>query len=104
MIVELGHYALILALVAAVVQAVVPLWGAHYNRLGLMQVARPAARLQFLLLCVAYASLAWAFIVSYFSVLYVALHSNTATPLVYRIAAVWGSHEGSLLLWTLVLA
>ena len=104
MIVELGHFALILALMVTVVQAVLPLWGAHTNRLGLMKVARPAARLQFALMCLAYGCLTWAFIDYDFSVLYVAMHSNTATPLVYRIAAVWGSHEGSLLLWTLILS
>lgn len=104
MIIELGHFALILALAVTVVQAVVPLWGAHKNQQALMAVARPAARLQLLLLCIAYACLTWAFIDNDFSVQYVAMHSNTATPLVYRIAAVWGSHEGSLLLWALILS
>ncbi|NMG35904.1 heme lyase CcmF/NrfE family subunit [Azoarcus sp. TTM-91] len=104
MIPELGHFALVLALVIALVQAVVPLLGAHRNRLALMAVGRPAALGQFLFTGFSFACLTWAFVVNDFSVEYVAMHSNTATPLIYRITAVWGSHEGSLLLWALTLS
>ncbi|PWF21244.1 heme lyase CcmF/NrfE family subunit [Corticimicrobacter populi] len=104
MIPELGHYALLLAFALALVQAVVPLAGARSGRLALMRVGRAAAHAQLLFIVLAYVALTWAFVVSDFSVRYVALHSNTATPLIYRITAVWGSHEGSLLLWNLALA
>jgi len=104
MIPELGHFALVLALVIALVQAVVPLLGAHRNRLALMAMGRPAALGQFLFTGFSFACLTWAFVVNDFSVEYVAMHSNTATPLIYRITAVWGSHEGSLLLWALTLS
>ncbi len=104
MIAELGHYALILALALAFVQATLPLVGAHTGRLGLMRAGSAAAQGQLLFLLFAYACLTWAFIDTDFSVQYVALHSNTATPLIYRITAVWGSHEGSLLLWNLTMA
>lgn len=104
MIPELGHFALILALCVALVQAVVPLVGAQRGAVAWMAVARPAARLQLLFVAIAFACLTYAFVVSDFSVAYVAHNSNTATPLIYRISGVWGSHEGSLLLWALVLA
>ncbi|NMG66623.1 heme lyase CcmF/NrfE family subunit [Azoarcus indigens] len=104
MIPELGHFALVLAFVIALVQAVVPLLGAHRNRLALMAVGRPAALGQFLFTGFSFACLTWAFVANDFSVEYVAMHSNTATPLIYRITAVWGSHEGSLLLWALTLS
>jgi hypothetical protein len=95
MIYELGHFSLILALAVALVQAVLPLAGAQRNRAAWMAVARPAARAQCLFLVVAYACLTHAFVVSDFSVALAANHSNTALPLVYRITAVWGNHEGS---------
>ncbi|MBS0552438.1 MAG: heme lyase CcmF/NrfE family subunit, partial [Proteobacteria bacterium] len=104
MIPELGHFSLVLAFVLSLVQAVVPLVGASRNRSALMAVGRPAAQGQFFFVAFSFACLTWAFITSDFSVEYVALHSNTATPLYYRITGVWGSHEGSLLLWALVLA
>lgn len=104
MIPELGHFSLVLAFVLSLVQAVVPLVGASRNRAALMAVGRPAAQGQFFFVAFSFACLTWAFISSDFSVQYVALHSNTATPLYYRITGVWGSHEGSLLLWALVLA
>ncbi len=104
MIPELGHFALVLALVLALVQAIVPMVGASRNRLALMAVGRPAAQGQFFFVAIAFACLTWAFVTSDFSVEYVAMHSNTATPMYYRITGVWGSHEGSLLLWALVLA
>ena len=104
MIPELGHFALILALVISLVQAILPLVGAHHNRAALMAVARPAAQGQFLFIAFAFGCLTWAFVNNDFSVQYVAQHSNTATPLYYRITGVWGSHEGSLLLWALTLS
>ncbi len=101
---ELGHFALILALVLALVQAVVPLVGASTDRPAWMALARPAARGQFLFIAIAFACLTRAFIDNDFSVLYVAEHSNSLLPVVYRITAVWGGHEGSILLWALILA
>ncbi len=103
MIPELGHFSLILALVLAAVLGVLPMWGAARGDAALMAVARPAARLQFVLVAVAFVALSWAFAMNDFSVAYVAQHSNTRLPLVYRLTAVWGSHEGSLLLWGLML-
>jgi cytochrome c-type biogenesis protein CcmF len=103
MIPELGHFALILALLVAIVQSVVPLIGAHRRDAVLMGIAKPAARAQFFLVALAFVCLAWSFATSDFSVVNVAEHSNTQLPLQYRVAATWGSHEGSLLLWVLML-
>lgn len=103
MIPELGHFALILAMIVAFLQAVLPLIGTARGALALIGVARPAARVQFILALFATASLAWAFAANDFSVQYVAAHSNTQLPLIYRLTAVWGGHEGSLLLWGLML-
>jgi cytochrome c-type biogenesis protein CcmF len=104
MIAELGHFALILALVLSLVQATVPMIGAHRNRIALMGVGRPAAHGQFFFLIFAYVCLTWAFIESDFSVRLAAANSHTDTPLVYKITGVWGNHEGSLLLWALALS
>ncbi len=104
MITELGHFALILALVMALVQSVFPLMGAARHQPHWMALARPAARGQFLFVVLAYAALTNAFVANDFSVLYVAQHSNSALPLVYRVTAVWGGHEGSILLWALILS
>jgi len=104
MIPELGHFALILALLVAIVQGVLPLLGAHRRNVAWMALARPAAQTQWMLLLVAFACLTYAFVVNDFSVQYVAEHSNSQLPTVYRVAAVWGGHEGSLLLWVLLLA
>jgi cytochrome c-type biogenesis protein CcmF len=104
MIPEIGHLALILALLVALAQGTIPLWGAYRRDPTLMAFAKPAARAQFSLILVAFVCLAWTFGTSDFSVELVALHSNTQLPLPYRIAATWGSHEGSLLLWALMLA
>jgi cytochrome c-type biogenesis protein CcmF len=101
---ELGHFALILALLVATAQAAVPLVGAAYGEPRLMALAKPAARVQFLLVVIAFACLAASFIGNDFSVQNVATNSNSELPLRYRFAATWGSHEGSLLLWTLMLA
>ncbi|MCG8325433.1 MAG: heme lyase CcmF/NrfE family subunit [Thiotrichales bacterium] len=104
MIPELGHFALILALAVTIVQAVIPGMGLIYRRHDWMRVAGPATCLQFVLVLFAYAILTYAFIVHDFSVLYVANTSNSALPLIYRISGVWGAHEGSLLLWVLILS
>lgn len=103
MIPELGHFALILTLLVAFVLGILPLLGAQRNDVALMALARPAARLLFLLVLVSFGCLAWAFVANDFSVAYVANHSHSQLPLVYRVTAVWGSHEGSLLLWGLML-
>ncbi len=104
MIVEIGHFALALALCVALVQAAVPLWGAHRGNPQAMALARPAANLQLLLVAVAYAALTWAFYTSDFSVKLVFDNSHSAKPLIYKLAGVWGNHEGSMLLWILILA
>ena len=104
MIVELGHYALILALMVAVLQGVLPLIGVTTRNWHWQSMARPAALMQFLLVSLAFAALAYAFQENDFSVRYVATHSNTRLPAMYRFAAVWGGHEGSLLLWLELLA
>ena len=104
MIVELGHYALILALLVALLQGVLPLVGATTRNWHWQSLSRPAALLQFLLVSLAFAALAYAFQDNDFSVRYVAEHSNTRLPVMYRFAAVWGGHEGSLLLWLELLA
>jgi cytochrome c-type biogenesis protein CcmF len=101
---EIGHFALILALSLAILQGVLPLVGAHRNDAAMMATARTAAVGQLLFVSVAYACLTWAFINNDFSVAYVANHSQLSLPTVYKIAAVWGGHEGSVLLWVLVLA
>jgi cytochrome c-type biogenesis protein CcmF len=103
MIPELGHFALILALLVSVLQGVLPLIGAHRNRLAWIAFARPASQTAALLLTFAFGCLTWAFVANDFSVVYVAQHSNTLLPTQYRVAAVWGGHEGSLLLWVLML-
>jgi cytochrome c-type biogenesis protein CcmF len=104
MLPELGQILLILALLVAMLQAVVPLAGAQRGHLPWMAVARPAALAQLALVGGAFALLTWAFVHQDFSVAYVAENSNSLLPPVYRYSAVWGAHEGSLLLWTLVLA
>jgi cytochrome c-type biogenesis protein CcmF len=103
MIPELGQLALSLALVVAMVQAVMPLSGAARNNLAWMSLARPAAQAQALLVAFAFGCLTWSFVTNDFSVSYVAMHSNSALPLHYRVAGVWGGHEGSFLLWCLIL-
>lgn len=104
MIVELGHFALILALMVAVVQTVLPLWGAQSRNAALMALAGPAAVAQFLLIAFAFAVLTYAFVVSDFSLAVVTSNSHTLKPMLYKISGVWGNHEGSLLLWVLILA
>ncbi|MFH1605326.1 MAG: heme lyase CcmF/NrfE family subunit, partial [Pseudomonadota bacterium] len=103
MIPELGNFALMLTLCIALVQGVLPLLGAARGNAVWMAVARPAAQGQFLFIAFAFACLTYAFVTNDFSVKYVAEHSNSRLPLEYRVAGVWGGHEGSLLLWTLML-
>jgi cytochrome c-type biogenesis protein CcmF len=104
MIVELGHFALILALCVAVIQATLPIWGAHRRDARLMAVAEPAAIIQLLLVAAAFAALTYAFVVSDFSLAVVTANSHTLKPMLYKISGVWGNHEGSLLLWVLILS
>ena len=103
MIPELGQFALALALAVALLQAVMPIAGAARGNASWIALARPAARMQALLVAFAFGCLAYSFVANDFSVAYVVAHSNSALPLHYRIAGVWGGHEGSLLLWTLML-
>ena len=104
MIPEVGHFALILALSLALCQGVLPLFGAYRGNVALMSLARTSAEGQLLFVAVAFACLTWSFLQSDFSVAYVASHSQLALPTVYKISAVWGAHEGSLLLWVLLMA
>ena len=104
MIPEIGHFALILALCLAIAQGVVPLVGAQRNSPMLMSVARPAAQGQFVFVIIAFCCLIYSFINNDFSVVNVASNSNSKLPFFYRLAASWGSHEGSMLLWVTMLA
>lgn len=104
MIPELGHFALIISLAMAIVQTIFPIVGAAKGNQAWMALARPVAQLQFLFVTFAFIILTYSFIINDFSVAYVANNSNSLLPLHYRISAVWGSHEGSLLLWALILS
>ena len=104
MIPELGQIALLLALAVALIQATLPLAGAARGRTDWMAFARPAAQAHFVLVGTAFVCLASSFVRNDFSVLYVAANSNSALPLAYRISGVWGGHEGSLLLWLMMLS
>ena len=101
---EIGQFALVLALCLALCQAALPLTGSFTGRRELMLLARPAATGQFVFVAIAFAALAYAFLSDDFSVLFVAQNSNSELPIAYKFAAVWGGHEGSLLLWILMLA
>ncbi len=104
MIPELGHLALIFACVVAIVLGTLPLLGAHRQRQDWIALARPCALVFALLVLASFAALSWAFLRDDFSVLYVAQNSNSLLPSMYRFGAVWGGHEGSLLLWVAMLA
>ncbi|MGR9071889.1 MAG: heme lyase CcmF/NrfE family subunit [Gammaproteobacteria bacterium] len=104
MIPELGLFSLILALCMAAVQASLPIAGSYCGYIGWTAAARPAAYGQLSFLLIAYGCLTYSFFVHDFSVAYVAQNSNTALPALYLVSGVWGAHEGSLLLWALVLA
>jgi cytochrome c-type biogenesis protein CcmF len=103
MIPELGHFALILSLCVAALLGTLPLIGAHQGRREWLVLARPAAQALFLLIAASSAALFWSFYINDFSVKYVAEHSNSLLPTMYRLAAFWGGHEGSLLLWIFML-
>jgi len=103
MIAETGHFALALALIVAVVQASLPLLGAARGNGPLMALARPAAQAQFALVLLAFLALVHAFVTSDFSVYAAAAYSHSDMPLLYRITGVWGNHEGSMVLWVLIL-
>src|SRR5438128_10821885 len=103
MIPEIGQFALIIALAIALIQGTLPIIGAARNDASLMVLARPAAQAQFVFIVIAFGCLTASFVSNDFSVVYVASNSNTSLPLAYRVAAVWGGHEGSLLLWVLML-
>lgn len=104
MITELGHFALILAFGVAIVQMVVPLIGAHRRLPGWMAVAEPAAAAQFALTALAFGALMWGFITSDFSLKLVVANSHSAKPMLYKISGTWGNHEGSMLLWVLIVS
>jgi cytochrome c-type biogenesis protein CcmF len=103
MIIELGHFALILALCVSVVQALVPLLGAARGNLAWMAIGRSAALVQFVLVAIAMASLMHAYVTNDFSVANVVENSHTDKPLLYQITGVWGNHEGSMVLWVFML-
>lgn len=104
MIPELGHFALILALAVALVQGTLPLVGASRGDLRLMALGRTAALTQAFLVLLSFGALTQAYVTSDFSVLNVVANSHSAKPLLYKISGVWGNHEGSMLLWALILA
>jgi cytochrome c-type biogenesis protein CcmF len=104
MIAELGHYALVLALGLALVQGSVPIWGARTGDPGLMAVGTSTALAQFGFVAASFAALTWCHVASDFSLATVFENSHSAKPLVYKISGVWGNHEGSMLLWVLILA
>jgi cytochrome c-type biogenesis protein CcmF len=103
MVPEIGQFALICALMLALVQGTLPLVGAHRGIPAFVSLARPAAQGQFVFVAIAFGCLAWSFLSSDFSVLNVATNSNSRLPVPYKFAATWGSHEGSMLLWVLML-
>ncbi|MCP5088506.1 MAG: cytochrome c biogenesis protein CcsA, partial [Rhodobacteraceae bacterium] len=103
MITELGHFAILLAFCISLIQMSVPLVGAQKRWSNWMQSASVTSSLQFLLVAFAFGALTWAFITSDFSVRLVAAHSHSAKPMLYKISGVWGNHEGSMLLWILIL-
>ncbi|AHB49027.1 heme lyase subunit CcmF [Hyphomicrobium nitrativorans NL23] len=104
MIVEIGHFALILALLVAAAQTIIPAWGAQKRDAALMAFGDTAASAQVVLILLSFLALTYAYVTSDFSVANVVANSHSTKPLIYRISGVWGNHEGSLLLWVLILA
>src|SRR5262245_56148714 len=104
MIAEIGHFALVLALVVALLQSVIPILGARRHDATLMGVAASTACIQFAFVAVAFGALMLCYVQSDFSVINVAENSHSAMPLIYRFTSVWGNHEGSRLLWVMILA
>ncbi|MBL4808115.1 MAG: heme lyase CcmF/NrfE family subunit [Rhodobacteraceae bacterium] len=103
MIAELGHFALILAFFIAIVQVFVPMIGAQKGWADWMRLAVPTAQIQFILVAFSFGALTYAFVTSDFSVRLVAANSHSAKPMLYKVSGVWGNHEGSMLLWNLIL-
>ena len=101
---EIGHFTLLLAFCVALIQATIPLFGAHKGRIDLMAIAESAANLQFALLLASFSALTHAFVTSDFSVKLVVLNSHSLKPMLYKVTGVWGNHEGSMLLWVLILS
>ena len=104
MIAEVGHFALILAFLTAIIQGTLPMIGAHRSNAAWMALARPASVAQLLFIAIAFFTLMYGFIVSDFTIENVARNSNSAMPMLYKVSSTWGSHEGSLVLWVLILA
>src|SRR3984893_6980845 len=104
MIVETGHYALVLALALALVNSVLPVWGSVARDQRLMAIAPPVALMGFCLVACAYVSVTAAHVVSDFSLVNVVENSHSAKPLIYKITGVWGNHEGWMFLWVSVLS
>ncbi|MBM3529009.1 MAG: heme lyase CcmF/NrfE family subunit [Alphaproteobacteria bacterium] len=104
MIAEIGHFALVLALGLALIQALVPLAGAHWRDAALMNTAGPTAHAQLAFVAISFAALTACYVMSDFSVANVFENSHSQKPLLYKITGVWGNHEGSMLLWVLILA
>ncbi len=104
MIPEIGHFALILALSVAIVQGIFPLWGSLTGKPQWVSLAKPAAYGQLLFMVISFSCLLYAFLTNDFSVKYVANNSNTQMPTIFRVSALWGAHEGSLLLWAMILS
>ncbi|MCA0044576.1 heme lyase CcmF/NrfE family subunit [Celeribacter litoreus] len=104
MLVELGHFALVMAFVVAIAQTVLPLWGAQTGNRAMMAVSEPAALVQLVLIAFSFGVLTYAFVTSDFSLKVVVDNSHTLKPMLYKVSGVWGNHEGSMLLWVLILA
>ncbi len=104
MIIELGHFALILAFVFAIMQVILPSIGLFRNNGSLYLLAKPLVTGQFILILISFLVLSYGFLNNDFSVLYIANNSNVLLPTIYKISALWGAHEGSLLLWVLILS
>ncbi|MBP6310176.1 MAG: heme lyase CcmF/NrfE family subunit [Arenimonas sp.] len=103
MLPEIGQVSLLLALVLSLLLSALPLWGAHTQNAALMKTAKPLAYSLLIAVTISYALLTWAFLQHDFTVAYVAKNSNSLLPVLYQFSAVWGAHEGSLLLWVLIL-
>ena len=103
MIAEIGQFALLLALMTSLVQATIPLIGAHRQDRGLMALASYAGVTSFILVAISFASLAYSFLSDDFSVRLVATNSQIAKPMIYKLTGVWANHEGSMMLWVLIL-
>ncbi|MCK5926028.1 MAG: c-type cytochrome biogenesis protein CcmF, partial [Methylococcales bacterium] len=104
MIPEIGEFSLILSLCISAILAVIPLYGVSKNNLLWMNYAKPLVSGQFLFLVISLICLGYAFATDDFSVMYVANHSNSQLPFQFKLSAIWGGHEGSLLLWAFILS